>query len=88
MRRPWVVYWIVHGLAVLGADLPAQPSVASIVEFLATCQAPDGGFGGGPYQLPHLATTYAGAWAPSFGAEFWRVWNWTSPQATLSIFGS
>lgn len=67
MRRPWVVYWIVHGLAVLGADLPAQPSVASIVEFLATCQAPDGGFGGGPYQLPHLATTYAGAWAPGWG---------------------
>lgn len=70
MRRPWVVYWIVHGLAVLGADLPAQPSVASIVEFLATCQAPDGGFGGGPYQLPHLATTYAGAWALGLGAEF------------------
>jgi len=29
------------------------------VAFLARCRAPDGGFGGGPGQQAHLATTYA-----------------------------
>jgi protein farnesyltransferase subunit beta len=29
------------------------------VAFLARCRAPSGGFGGGPGQQAHLATTYA-----------------------------
>lgn len=32
---------------------------SKIVLFLAKCQAPEGGFGGGPGQYPHLASTYA-----------------------------
>jgi len=31
----------------------------SLVTFLNRCQHPSGGFGGGPTQRPHLATTYA-----------------------------
>ena len=31
----------------------------NIIKFLAQCQNPDGGFGGGPYQVSHLAPTYA-----------------------------
>lgn len=31
----------------------------NIIKFLAECQNPDGGFGGGPYQVSHLAPTYA-----------------------------
>lgn len=27
--------------------------------FLCRCQSPEGGFGGGPGQAPHLASTYA-----------------------------
>ncbi len=58
--RPWITYWLVHSLALLGADLPdAGPSAADIIAFLRSCQAPGGGFGGGPMQLPHLAPTYA-----------------------------
>lgn len=30
-----------------------------IANFLAKCQCPEGGFGGGPGQIAHLATTYA-----------------------------
>ncbi|CAJ0955131.1 unnamed protein product, partial [Ranitomeya imitator] len=30
-----------------------------VCQFLARCQAPTGGFGGGPCQQPHLAPTYA-----------------------------
>eukprot|EP00873_Tetraselmis_striata_P007213 jgi/Tetstr1/427477/TSEL_017605.t1 len=62
--RPWICYWALHGLALLEAPLssgeggggPAEPD---IVAFLASCQHPTGGFGGGPGQLPHLAPTYA-----------------------------
>lgn len=57
--RPWIVYWIVHSLALLKCPLPPIPSRTSLISFLASCQHPEGGFGGGPYQLAHLATTYA-----------------------------
>ncbi len=62
--RPWICYWAVHGLFLLGAidELVQQnpDDVAAMVCFLDSCQHRDlGGFGGGPGQLPHLATTYA-----------------------------
>ena len=58
--RTWLVYWIVHSLAMLGADLgPRGPSPADVAVFIGHCQHPQGGFGGSPMQLAHLATTYA-----------------------------
>jgi protein farnesyltransferase subunit beta len=57
--RTWICYWVVHSLALLGRPMPAAPAAADVVAFIAACQHPGGGFGGGPYQLPHLATTYA-----------------------------
>ena len=32
---------------------------SSVVRFLSKCQNPDGGYGGGPGQISHLAPTYA-----------------------------
>ena len=56
--RPWLCYWIVHSLSLLDYTLlPAETH--KVVEFLRKCQCGEGGFGGGPGQLPHLATTYA-----------------------------
>ena len=57
--RPWICYWIVHSLALLEARLPTEVSSGTVTDFLALCQDPEGGFGGGPMQLPHLAPTYA-----------------------------
>ena len=57
--RPWICYWIIHSLALLDAPLPAGVSPEAVIDFLTQCQDPEGGFGGGPYQLPHLAPTYA-----------------------------
>lgn len=56
--RPWFIFWISHALEVLDAYDQEwwAPKVAS---FLGRCQHPDGGFGGGPTQLAHLAPTYA-----------------------------
>jgi len=57
--RPWLVYWIVHGLDLIGALPKCQPMFSDIINFLGKCQDPAGGFCGGPGQLPHLAPTYA-----------------------------
>jgi len=56
--RPWLCYWIVHSLALL-ENLPSEETLQHVVEFLGRCQHPEGGFSGGPGQLPHLAPTYA-----------------------------
>eukprot|EP01084_Bolivina_argentea_P009041 16928_1 len=56
--RSWMLYWIRHSLALLGAK--RDPEVDSrIIRTLASCQSPEGGFGGGLMQIPHAATTYA-----------------------------
>ncbi|XDV42229.1 hypothetical protein PO909_010936 [Leuciscus waleckii] len=56
--RPWLCYWILHSLELLEEPVPA--AVASdVCQFLARCQSPTGGFGGGPGQHSHLAPTYA-----------------------------
>ncbi|KAL6614555.1 hypothetical protein ACP70R_036825 [Stipagrostis hirtigluma subsp. patula] len=57
-NRPWLCYWMVHSLALLDEVLDDDLE-DDIVDFLARCQDKDGGYGGGPGQLPHLATTYA-----------------------------
>ncbi|KAH8867022.1 Protein farnesyltransferase subunit beta [Schistosoma japonicum] len=55
--QPWLAYWIVHALKLLNFVIPEETSV-KLLSFLASSQHPEGGFGGGPYQFAHLATTY------------------------------
>ncbi|GLC33996.1 hypothetical protein PLESTM_000142300 [Pleodorina starrii] len=57
--RTWMVYWMVHSLALLDAPLPRDVTADNIAAFLGSCQHSEGGFGGGPMQIPHLAPTYA-----------------------------
>ncbi|KAL3526424.1 hypothetical protein ACH5RR_011080 [Cinchona calisaya] len=57
-NRPWICYWILHSIALLGDSVDAELE-NNTIEFLRRCQDPDGGYGGGPGQMPHLATTYA-----------------------------
>ncbi|XP_048230181.1 protein farnesyltransferase subunit beta isoform X2 [Ricinus communis] len=56
--RPWLCYWILHSIALLGESIDYELE-NNAIDFLNRCQDPNGGFGGGPGQLPHLATTYA-----------------------------
>ncbi|XP_019865145.2 protein farnesyltransferase subunit beta [Aethina tumida] len=56
--RSWMCYWILHALSLLGTDVNKELKT-KIISFLRKCQHPDGGFGGGPGQLSHLAPTYA-----------------------------
>jgi|LauGreSBDMM110SN_4_FD.fasta_scaffold17899_2 protein farnesyltransferase subunit beta len=56
--RPWMCYWIVHALQLLGKIIPNHIQ-ERIINTLMHMQNPDGGFGGGPSQLSHAAPTYA-----------------------------
>ncbi|KAI4346986.1 hypothetical protein L6164_007842 [Bauhinia variegata] len=56
--RPWLCYWIIHSIALLGESVDDEMETNAI-DFLNRCQDPNGGYGGGPGQMPHLATTYA-----------------------------
>ncbi|KFK33120.1 hypothetical protein AALP_AA6G333500 [Arabis alpina] len=57
-NRPWLCYWMLHSIALLGEPLDDDLE-HNIIDFLGRCQCSDGGYGGGPGQLPHLATSYA-----------------------------
>lgn len=58
--RPWIAFWILHALDLLGQrELITTEFAESVVKSIGFCQHPSGGFGGGPGQIPHLATTYA-----------------------------
>ncbi|XVF16432.1 hypothetical protein REPUB_Repub10bG0030000 [Reevesia pubescens] len=57
-NRPWICYWILHSIALM--DEFVDPELEdNTIDFLCRCQDPNGGYGGGPGQMPHLATTYA-----------------------------
>ena len=57
--RPWICFWVLHSLALLGAPLPEGIAADDVVAFLGACAAEGGGYGGGPGQMAHLAPTYA-----------------------------
>lgn len=57
-NRPWLCYWILHSFAVLGEEVDSELE-SCVVDFLSRCQDKEGGYAGGPGQMPHLATTYA-----------------------------
>ena len=56
--RPWLLFWAVRALSLMGHELPIA-SKRKCIHLLSLCQSESGGFGGGPGQLPHLAPSYA-----------------------------
>lgn len=55
--RPWIFYWCLAGLSLLGHDVKSYRS--RLIETVRPMQNETGGFGGGFGQTSHLATTYA-----------------------------
>ncbi|KAI9660824.1 MAG: CAAX farnesyltransferase (FTase) subunit beta [Trizodia sp. TS-e1964] len=55
--RPWLIYWALLGLSLLGEDI--SPYCERLIATLSPMQNPDGGFGGGHGQMSHCATSYA-----------------------------
>jgi protein farnesyltransferase subunit beta len=56
--RPWLLFWSLRALSLLGHELPIAFK-KKCIHLLSLCQSACGGFGGGPGQLPHLAPSYA-----------------------------
>lgn len=57
--QPWLLYWMVHGLDLLGAPVDAATGAEVVAHLRACWDERGGGFGGGPGQDGHLASTYA-----------------------------
>jgi len=57
--QPWLCYWMLHGLDLMHRPVTDEGRRSSVVSLLRGCKSHQGGFGGGPQQRPHLATTYA-----------------------------
>ncbi|CAL9157862.1 unnamed protein product [Musa hybrid cultivar] len=57
-NRPWLCYWIIHSITLMGESVNSELE-DNVVQFLSHCEDKNGGYGGGPGQMPHLATTYA-----------------------------
>ena len=55
--RPWIIYWTLTGLCVLGQNLEKWRD--RVLETMSPMQNPSGGFGGGPGQTSHAASSYA-----------------------------
>ncbi|KIW02375.1 uncharacterized protein PV09_06197 [Verruconis gallopava] len=55
--RPWMLYWALTGLYLLGEDVSVYKE--QVIGTLAPFQNGTGGFGGGHGQFSHIATTYA-----------------------------
>ncbi|EFR03922.1 farnesyltransferase subunit beta [Nannizzia gypsea CBS 118893] len=55
--RPWMVYWALTGLALLGEDVSVFRR--RVVATAAPMQSGSGGFGGGHGQMAHCASSYA-----------------------------
>ncbi|KAF7290563.1 Protein farnesyltransferase subunit beta [Mycena indigotica] len=56
--QPWLLFWTLQAFSVLQIGMDPDTKQRAI-DMLLECQHPDGGFGGGPKQAPHLLPTYA-----------------------------
>lgn len=86
--RPWMIYWGINGLAILGDE--AHDLKAGVSSSVMSCAAPGAGFGGAFGQVPHLAASYAGllALAHSEDVEAWKKINkaeWRSWLLSLKL---
>ena len=57
--RAWLTYWTCHSIALLGERDYLKTKDEIIVDFVNRLKSTNGGYGGGPNQLDHLAATYA-----------------------------
>ncbi|KAF2460653.1 terpenoid cyclases/protein prenyltransferase alpha-alpha toroid [Lineolata rhizophorae] len=56
--RPWLLYWSLSGIALLGST-DITDFEDRLADTVTPCQNRDGGFGGGHGQISHLAASYA-----------------------------
>jgi len=60
--QPWLCYWIIHALDLLSSSeepVLDETTCQETIAFLKSCSNDSGGYGGGPGQVSHAATTFA-----------------------------
>ncbi len=57
--RPWIMFWIVHSLDLLGARITGDISTRTVKHIQQFWDPEHGGFGGGRGQTAHVVSTYA-----------------------------
>lgn len=75
--RPWLLFWVTHSLAIMDGVLDAPGKEQGIATIKSFWNAEQGGFGGGPGQMAHLAPTYASVSALAYlddGSN--SAWDW------------
>ncbi|KAL4872920.1 hypothetical protein BDV12DRAFT_113429 [Aspergillus spectabilis] len=80
--RPWMVYWALAGLSLLGEDVSKYRQ--RVISTFSPMQNPTGGFGGGHGQMSHCAPSYAAVLSLAMvgGEEAWSLidrramWKW------------
>ncbi|KAL7006252.1 CAAX farnesyltransferase (FTase) subunit beta [Cystobasidiomycetes sp. EMM_F5] len=85
--RPWLVYWVAHSLALLGTRLDAETRKKAIATLKSFYHATEGGFGGGPGQMAHLAPTYATVSALCYLGDGSEDWDWIDRCAGMMSNG-
>lgn len=83
--RTWLIYWAAHGLALLGAPLDEHMRLR-VKDTINSCQNKEGGFGGGPGQMSHVAASYAAVSAAAYaGQDAWDMIDRCVAAYLLSI---
>lgn len=57
--QTWSIYWITHALAMLEQQQALDKISKHVINFMKECAYHEGGYGGGPGQIAHLATSFA-----------------------------
>ncbi|KAH3667026.1 hypothetical protein WICMUC_005373 [Wickerhamomyces mucosus] len=71
--QPWIFYWVTTSLTLLGYKIPEDIKISLVSKLLGMFHK-DGGIGGGPHQIGHVAATYSGILALSLIADK-EVWS-------------
>lgn len=75
--RPWLLYWITHSLAIMNTTLDPKGKEKGIATIKSFWNKEEGGFGGGPGQMAHLAPTYASVSALAYMDDGHNsAWDW------------
>lgn len=71
-----MIYWVAHSLALMNATFDSELKCRAIETIKSFWNKEQGGFGGGPGQMAHLAPTYASVSALCYLGEADVAWEW------------
>lgn len=91
--RPWLLYWVTHSLAIMNTSLDVKSKRRAVDTIKSFWNENEGGFGGGPGQMAHLAPTYASVSALAYLDDgTGSAWDWIDRLASIAtkaiVFGS